>query len=73
MFDFWWKMNSARLNVKLKNQMNSEFHEFDIHRKLMKREIQWTKIKWFGIIIRDISYFKTQRFFGLKFGENEGH
>ena len=32
-----------------------------------------TKIKWFGIIIKEISYFQNQRLFGLKFGENEEH
>ena len=31
MFDFWWKMNSARSNVKFKGQMNSKFDEFAIH------------------------------------------
>ena len=40
-FDFGWKMNSARSNVKLKGQMNSEFDEFAMHGNLMKREIQW--------------------------------
>ena len=39
MFDFWWKMNSPSSNVKLEGQMNSEFDEFAIHGKLMKREI----------------------------------
>ena len=73
MFDLWWKMSSAWSNVKLKGQMNSEFDEFTIHEKLMKRGIQWTKIKWLGILIREISYFKNQWLFGLKFGENEEH
>ena len=61
-------MNSPWSNVKLKGQMNSEFDEFAIHGKLMKRGI-----KWFGIIIREISYFQNQRLFRLKFGENEEH
>ena len=47
--------------------------------KLLSTESWWkeesneTKIKWFGIIIREISYFQNQRLFGLKFGENEEH
>ena len=32
-------MNSAWSNVKLKDQMNSEFDEFAIDGKLIKREI----------------------------------
>ena len=31
------------------------------------------RIKWFGIIIWEISYFQNQQFFGLEFGENEEH
>ena len=48
MFDFWWKMSNARSNVKLKGQMNSEFDEFAIHGKLMKRGIQWNKNQVIG-------------------------
>ena len=40
---------------------------------LWKEESNETKIKWFGIIIKEISYFKNQQLFGLKFGENEEH
>ena len=36
-------MNSARSNVKLKDQMNSKFDEFAIHGKLMKEESNETK------------------------------
>ena len=43
--------------------MNSEFDEFAIHEKVMKR----------GIIIKDISYFQNQQLFGPKIGENEEH
>ena len=66
-------MNSPWSNIKLKGQMNSEFDEFAIHWKLMKRGIQETKIKWFGIIIKEISYFQNQRLFRPKIGENEEH
>ena len=34
------KMNSARSNVKLNGQINSEFDEFATHGNLMKRGIQ---------------------------------
>ena len=36
-------MNNAQSNVKLKGQMNSEFDEFAIHEKLIKRKIQWNE------------------------------
>ena len=70
-FDFWWKMNNARSNVKLKGQMNSEFNKFLSTESWWKEKSNETKIKWFGIIIRVISYFQNHKFFGLKFGENE--
>ena len=38
-----------------------------------KEESTETRIKWFEIIIREISYFQNQKSFGLKFGENEEH
>ena len=38
-----------------------------------KEESNETKIKLFGIIIKEICYFQNQRLFGLKFGENEKH
>ena len=66
-------MNSPWSNVKLKGQMNSEFDEFAIHGKLMKRGIQWNQNQRFGIIIKEISYFQNQRLFGPKIGENEEH
>ena len=66
-------MNSTRLSVKLKDQMNLEFDEFAITESWWKEESNETKIKWFGIIIREISYFQNQKFFGLKFAENEEH
>ena len=66
-------MNSPWSNVKLKGQMNSEFDEFAIHGKLMKRGIQWNQNQVIGIIIREISYFQNQRNFRPKFGENEEH
>ena len=41
--------------------MNLEFDEIAIHGKLRKREIHFEKrIKLFGIIIREISYFPNQ-------------
>ena len=61
-------MNSPWSNVKLEGQMSSEFDEFAIHQKLMKREI-----KWFGIIFKAISYFENQRLFGSKIRENKEH
>ena len=66
-------MNSPRSNVKLEGQMNSEFDEFVSTESWGKEESIETKIKWFGIIIREISYFLNQQFFGLEFGENEEH
>ena len=36
-------MNSPWSNVKLEGQMNSEFDEFAIHGKLMKRGFQWNQ------------------------------
>ena len=69
-------MNNPWSNAKLEGQMKSEFDEFAIHGKLMKRGIQWKeefKIKWFGIIIKEISYFQNPRLFGPKIGENEEH
>ena len=41
--EFWWKINSARSNVKLKGQMSSEFDEFAIHRNMIKRGIRWNQ------------------------------
>ena len=38
-----------------------------------KQESNETKIKWFGIIIKEISYFQNQQVFGPKIGENEEH
>ena len=38
-----------------------------------KEESNEIKIKWFGIIIREISYFQDQWLFGRNFGENEEH
>ena len=66
-------MNNPWSNVKLEGQMKSEFDEFAIHGKLMKIGIYESKMKWFGTIIREISYFQNQQLFGLKFGENEEH
>ena len=46
---------------------------------LLSTEICWKeesneiKIKWFEIIIKEISYFQNQRLFGPKIGENEEH
>ena len=48
-----------------------EFYEFAIHRKLMKQEIQWNKIKWFRIKIREISLFRNQKKLEPNLGENE--
>ena len=45
--------------------MIGEFHEFDIHRKLMKQGIQ------FRFKIREISLFQNQQKFEPKLGENE--
>ena len=66
-------MNNVRSNVKLKGQMNSDFNEFAIHESWWKEESNETKIKLFGIIIREMSYFQNQKNFGLKFGKNEEH
>ena len=38
-----------------------------------KRNPMKMKIKWFRIIIKEISYFKNQRLFRPKIGENEEH
>ena len=38
-----------------------------------KEESNENKIKWFGIIIKEISYFQNQQLFGPKIGENEEH
>ena len=38
-----------------------------------KEESNETKINWFGIIVREISYFQNQQFVGPKIGENEEH
>ena len=38
-----------------------------------KEESNETKIKRFGIIIKEISYFQNQRLFGPKIRENEEH
>ena len=38
-----------------------------------KEESNETKIKWFVIIIKEISYFQNQKLFGPKIGENEEH
>ena len=63
MFDFWWKMNSAWSNVKLKSQMNWEFDEFAIHGKLMKIGIQWNQnqVIW-NYIKRHILFSKSAMF-----------
>ena len=66
-------MNSPWSNVKLKGQMNSEFDEILSTESWWKEESNETKINWFGIIIKEISYFQNQQLFGSKFGENEEH
>ena len=66
-------MNSPWSNVKLKGQMNSEFDEILSTESWWKEESKETKIKWFGNIIWEISYFQNKQLFGLKFGENEEH
>ena len=53
--------------------MNSEFDEFAIHGKLMKREIQLNQNQVIWNYSRDISYFQNQNFFKQNFGENEEH
>ena len=62
-FDFWRKMNSPWSNVKLKGQMNSEFDEFAIHGKMMKRGIQWNQnqVIW-NYNKRDILFSKSDKF-----------
>ena len=63
MFDFWWKMNSSWSNIELEGQMNSEFDEFAIHRKLMKRGIQWNQNQViFTYNQRDILFSKSASF-----------
>ena len=64
-------MNSPWSNVKLEGQMKSEFDEST--KSWWKEESNETKIKWFGIIIKEISYFQNQQLFGPKIGENEEH
>ena len=66
-------MNSPRSIVKLEGQMNSEFNEFSIYEIRGKEESTETRIKWFGIRMREIYYFQYQQLFRLKFGENEEH
>ena len=51
--------------------MISEFYEFTIHRKLMKSNE--TRIKRFGVKIKEISYFQNQKKFESKLGEIEEH
>ena len=65
-------MNSAQSNIKLKGQMNSKFDELSTENRLNK-ESNETKIKWFGIIIKEIFYFQNLQNFGLKLGEIEEH
>ena len=50
-------MNSAQLNAKLRGQMNSEFDKFATTESWWNKESNEIKIKWFEIIIREISYF----------------
>ena len=66
-------MNSPWSNNKLEGQMNLEFDEFASTESWWKEESNETKSKWFGIIIREISFFQNQKNFRLKFGENEEH
>ena len=53
--------------------MNSEFDEFAICKADEIVKSIETKIKLFGIIIIEISYFQNQQNFGLKLGEIEEH
>ena len=53
--------------------MNSEFDEFAIHGKLIKRGIQCKQNQVIWNYIKEISYFQNERLFGLKIGENEEH
>ena len=66
-------MNSPWSNVKLEGQMNSEFDEFVSTKSWWKDKYNEIKIKWFEIIIKEISYFQDQRLFRPKTGENEEH
>ena len=66
-----WTVSGQTLNWRVKWTRNLM--------KLLSTESWWkeesneTKIKWFGIIIKEISYFQNQQLFGPKIGENEEH
>ena len=64
-------MNSPWTNVKLEGQMKSNSMNLLSTESWWKEESNETKIKWFGIIIKEISYFQNQRLFRPKIGENE--
>ena len=68
---FVLKMKSQWSNVKLKSQTVMKFYEIDIHRKLMKKESNETKIKIFRIKIREKSLFQNQQKSAPKFGRND--
>ena len=49
------------------------FYELDIHKNLMKRKSNETKIKKFGLTIREKSLFQNQQKSAPKFGQNDGN
>ena len=51
--------------------MNLEFDEFLSTKIWLNKKSNETKIQWFGIIFREISYFQNQQNFRLKLGEIE--
>ena len=66
-------MNSARSNINLRAQMNSEFNEFVSTKSWLNKKSNETKIRLFKIIMREISFFQNQQNFGLKLGKIEEH
>ena len=64
-------MNSRWSNVKLKGQMMMKFYDFSIHEIWWNKESNETKIKNFGLKIREKSLFQNQQKFATNLGENE--
>ena len=69
--DFGLKMNSRWSNVKLKGQMMMKFMIFLSTESWGKKKSNETKIKWFGLKIKEKSFFQNQKRSAPNLGKNE--
>ena len=59
------------LKRQIEGSYDDEIYDFTIHKKLINKESNETKIKRFGLKIREKSLFQTKQKSELNLGENE--